>query len=122
MAIDDPVNSPKHYTQGDMEVITAIEGMGLDYHQGNAADLMRDRVVRISTHLDKHYASHIVNIVHDEVIIDATISEVHDLTKIIPTLMGNKTVEEFVRIETDCEWSTTNWAEKEEYTWQSKTQ
>ena len=35
MAIDDPVNSPKHYTQGDMEVITAIEGMGLDYHQGN---------------------------------------------------------------------------------------
>lgn len=35
MAIEDPVNSPKHYTQGDMEVITAIEGLGLDYHQGN---------------------------------------------------------------------------------------
>jgi hypothetical protein len=35
MAIHDPVNSPKHYTQGDMEVITAIEGLGLDYHQGN---------------------------------------------------------------------------------------
>ena len=35
MAIDDPVNSPKHYTQGHMEVITAIEGLGLDYHQGN---------------------------------------------------------------------------------------
>ena len=35
MAIDDPVNSPKHYTQGDMEVITAIEGLGLDYHQCN---------------------------------------------------------------------------------------
>ena len=35
MAIDDPVNSPTHYTQGSMEVITAIEGMGLDYHQGN---------------------------------------------------------------------------------------
>ena len=35
MAIDDPVNSPKHYTQGQMEVITAIEGLGLDYHQGN---------------------------------------------------------------------------------------
>lgn len=35
MALDDPVNSPKHYTQGDMEVITAIEGLGLDYHQGN---------------------------------------------------------------------------------------
>jgi len=35
VAIEDPVNSPKHYTQGNMEVITAIEGMGLDYHQGN---------------------------------------------------------------------------------------
>jgi hypothetical protein len=35
MAIDDPVNSPKHYTQGRMEVISAIEGLGLDYHQGN---------------------------------------------------------------------------------------
>ena len=35
MAIDDPVNSPKHYTQGAMETITAIEGLGLDYHQGN---------------------------------------------------------------------------------------
>jgi len=35
VALDDPVNSPKHYTQGDMEVITAIEGLGLDYHQGN---------------------------------------------------------------------------------------
>lgn len=35
MAIDDPVNSPAHYTQGKMEVISAIEGLGLDYHQGN---------------------------------------------------------------------------------------
>jgi hypothetical protein len=35
MSIDDPVHSPKHYTQGNMEVITAIEGLGLDYHQGN---------------------------------------------------------------------------------------
>lgn len=35
MALDDPVNSPKHYTQGEMEVITAIEGLALDYHQGN---------------------------------------------------------------------------------------
>lgn len=35
MGLNDPVNSPKHYTQGNMEVITAIEGLGLDYHQGN---------------------------------------------------------------------------------------
>lgn len=35
MSISDPVHSPAHYTQGNMEVITAIEGLGLDYHQGN---------------------------------------------------------------------------------------
>jgi len=35
MSIHDPVNSPAHYTQEKMEVITAIEGLGLDYHQGN---------------------------------------------------------------------------------------
>jgi len=90
--------------------------------QGSAADLMRDAVVRVSKHLDTHYASHIVNIVHDEIIIDATISEVHQLTSAVPEMMGNKTVEQFVSIDTDCEWSTTNWAEKEEYTWQSKIQ
>jgi hypothetical protein len=35
VSISDPVHSPAHYTQGEMEVITAIEGLGLDYHQGN---------------------------------------------------------------------------------------
>lgn len=31
----DPVNHPSHYMQGAMEVIDAIEGMGLPYHEGN---------------------------------------------------------------------------------------
>lgn len=35
MTIDDAVNSPKHYTTGRMETISAIEGLGLDYHAGN---------------------------------------------------------------------------------------
>lgn len=33
--MSDPVNSPSHYTQGRMETIEAIEGLGLNYHQGN---------------------------------------------------------------------------------------
>jgi hypothetical protein len=33
--MNDPVNSPAHYTQGSMEVIEAIEGLHLNYHQGN---------------------------------------------------------------------------------------
>jgi len=32
----DLVNSPPHYTQGSIEVIDAIEGLGLDYLRGCA--------------------------------------------------------------------------------------
>jgi len=35
MAIEDPVNSPKHYTQGSIETIDAIEGLNLGYHESN---------------------------------------------------------------------------------------
>lgn len=83
--------------------------------QGSAADLMRDAVVRVHTHLYQHHSSHIVNIVHDEIILDAAQSEVPELVRIIPNLMGNKTVEAYVPIEVDCEISHTNWADKEEY-------
>ena len=83
--------------------------------QGSAADLMRDAVVRIDDFLTKSMSSHIVNIVHDEIILDASKSEISHLATHIPLLMGNKKVERFVKIETDCEISWTNWAEKEEY-------
>lgn len=83
--------------------------------QGSAADLMRDSVVRVNNHLYTNYATHIVNIVHDEIILDADKNEIPIIVNTIPTLMGNKTVEEFVRIETDCEISYTNWADKEPY-------
>lgn len=83
--------------------------------QGSAADLMRDAVVRVSKTLDKHYASHIVNIIHDEIMIDADHNEIVTLVNTIPTLMGNKEVERYVNIDTDCEISYTNWADKEEY-------
>ena len=83
--------------------------------QGSAADLMRDSVVRVDKHLSSKYASHIVNIVHDEIVIDADKNEVNKLFTIIPNLMGNKKVAKYVNISTDCEISYTNWAEKEEY-------
>jgi hypothetical protein len=34
--IDDPVNHPRHYTFGGIEVIDALESWGLNYHLGNA--------------------------------------------------------------------------------------
>lgn len=83
--------------------------------QGSAADLMRDAVVKVNDYLSTNYATHIVNIVHDEIILDADKSEIDTLTNVIPELMGNKSVHDIVRIETDCEISWTNWAEKEEY-------
>lgn len=33
--MSDSVNHPPHYTQGTIEVIDAIEGMALPYHEGN---------------------------------------------------------------------------------------
>lgn len=83
--------------------------------QGSAADLMRDSVVQVNNILYANYATHIVNIVHDEIILDADKHEISELVSVIPTLMGNKTVSEFVNIETDCEISWSNWADKEEY-------
>jgi DNA polymerase-1 len=83
--------------------------------QGSAADLMRDAVVKVHNELYAKYNSHIVNIVHDEIIIDASLNEIVTLVKVIPPLMGNKTVQQYVNIETDCEISHTNWAEKGEY-------
>lgn len=34
--MDDPVNHPKHYTFGRIEVIEVIEDWKMDYHLGNA--------------------------------------------------------------------------------------
>jgi len=83
--------------------------------QGSAADLMRNAVVNVNDYLLANTSSHIVNIVHDEIIIDADKHEVDQLVSVIPTMMGNKTVEEYVSIDTDCEISYTNWADKEVY-------
>lgn len=83
--------------------------------QGSAADLMRDSVCRVADYLDTNCASHIVNIVHDEIIIDADKNEISTLVNQVPLLMGNKIVSDIVIISTDCEISWTNWAEKAEY-------
>jgi hypothetical protein len=33
--MSDPINHPAHYTAGKLEVIDAIEGLGLGFHAGN---------------------------------------------------------------------------------------
>jgi DNA polymerase I-like protein with 3'-5' exonuclease and polymerase domains len=59
--------------------------------------------------------SHIVNVVHDEIIIDATMGEVFELTEQVPVLMDFPLISEVVPILTDIEWSTTTWADKTTY-------
>ena len=82
--------------------------------QGSAADLMRSAILEVSDALSG-YSSHIVNVIHDEIMIDASIDEVPFLISEIPDKMTDDTISAIMPIEVDCEWSTTNWAEKKEY-------
>lgn len=84
--------------------------------QGTAADLLRDALQKIHDDLSLPWtASHIVNTVHDEIILDCAEDEIPELVKRVPALMGNKEVEKIVPIEVSVEISRTNWATKEPY-------
>lgn len=84
--------------------------------QGSAADVMREAVVTTHKYLNTHLRySHIVNIIHDELMIDADKDEVQDLVDNIPVCMTPQTINQVVPIEVDVEWSDTTWADKEEY-------
>lgn len=82
--------------------------------QGSAADIMREAVVNVDSFL-RTYTSYIVNIIHDEIMLDADTNEVDNLVDTIPTLMQPEKIHAIMPIEVDCEVSYTNWAEKEEY-------
>ena len=79
--------------------------------QGCAADLMRWALVNVDEHL-KEADSHLVSVIHDELIIDATEKELDWLVQEVPNWMRYSPVEEFVPIGVDPEVSFTNWAEK----------
>lgn len=88
--------------------------------QGCAADLMRWALVNVDEHLreaeprpyKKGADSHLVSVIHDELIIDATKAELDWLVEMVPQWMRYPEVEEFVPIGVDPEVSFTNWAEK----------
>ena len=84
--------------------------------QGCAADLMRAALVKVHQHLDSNLmASHLVLTIHDELVLDATASEIPYLVQVVPTLMDYPLVSEVVPIGTDCEISWTTWADKQVY-------
>ena len=82
--------------------------------QGSAADVMREAVVKSAAVLAP-MQSHIVNIIHDEIMIDAAEREIPTIIEYIPQMMRPTRISKVIPIEVDCEWSTSTWAAKEEY-------
>ena len=84
--------------------------------QGSAADLMRYALLNVSEMLrDRTFDSHIVSVIHDEIVIDATLEEIPFLVRDVPKMMDYAPVSSVVPILTDTEWSTTSWADKVNY-------
>jgi DNA polymerase-1 len=82
--------------------------------QGCAADVMKAALVRLDAALVEK-ESHMVSVIHDEVIFDCVEGELPWLAENVPVLMRDERVHSVVPIEVDVEVSRTTWAEKEKY-------
>ena len=89
--------------------------------QGTAADVMKRALIEVAKWTRSNgLRSHIVLIVHDEIILDGTIAELPLLHETVPTLMARPNpvaaeINTIVPITVDHDVSTTNWAEKISY-------
>jgi len=84
--------------------------------QGTAADLMKWAMVRVDAGLrEGGFQSHIVNMVHDELMFDCPAQEVAALAQLVPEWMTDPRIEAVVPIKPSCEVSYTTWADKEDY-------
>lgn len=84
--------------------------------QGSAADLKRAAMVKVHHLLTElEYESHLVLEVHDELQVDARESEIPFMVQAIPQFMDYEPISKVIQIETDCEITHTNWAEKTSY-------
>lgn len=87
--------------------------------QGSAADLMKASIVKIDRWLTEGYGnvlgSHMVSVIHDEIIFDGPRDEIDSLHDHIPRLMDDERISRVVPIGVDHEVSLTNWAEKFDY-------
>lgn len=84
--------------------------------QGGAADLMKWAMIQVHGWLKaNNMKSHIVNMVHDELMLDAAKDELPALAITVPDLMVYAPLEAIVPIKPDPDVSWTSWAEKEPY-------
>lgn len=111
---------------GERGYITTLWGRHLHPHsghvalnalvQGCAADLMKWACIQIHRWLqEKKLKSHLVNVVHDEVIMDAVFKELPILAENVPDLMTYKMIADVVPIRPEPDVSYTTWADKEPY-------
>lgn len=84
--------------------------------QGCAADLMKWALVEVHDWLgNMSMRSHLVNVVHDELMIDAAEDELPLLRTCVPSLMTYAPVEAVVPIRPEPDISFTTWADKQPY-------
>lgn len=79
--------------------------------QGCAADLMRASMVRVHKAISE-FESHLVNVVHDELIFDCIEGEIDAIVPVIVEAMTDWEVNDVVPVEVDVEYSSTSWADK----------
>ena len=81
--------------------------------QGCAADLMKWAMEQVHDNLKAGgYRSHMVNTVHDELMLDCAMDEIKDLSVLVPQWMTDPRIQASVPIVPDPEWSPTTWADK----------
>lgn len=84
--------------------------------QGSAAEIMKRAAVRTHAWLrEKKMTSHIVALIHDELMFDALRAELSALAAELPRLMDEPTISAVVPITIDIEVGLTSWADKVPY-------
>lgn len=84
--------------------------------QGCAADLMKWAMVRTYDGLiENEYRSHIINMVHDELVLDCEQADLESLAYAVPEWMTDDRIDAVVPIRPSCDVSYTTLADKEPY-------
>lgn len=84
--------------------------------QGCAADLMKWAMVRVDDGLrEGGFRSHVINMVHDELMFDIARDELPALLELVPEWMTDPRIEAVVPIKPTAEVSWTSWADKATY-------
>ncbi len=84
--------------------------------QGNAADLMKWAMVRVHQGLKAGgFQSHIINMIHDDLMLDCVAAELPELNRLLPEWMTDPRIDAIVPIRPECELTFTTWAAKRPY-------